>query len=92
MELLHCLFAVSAADESISSIEEERIRQIARELGFGHRDYIAARSEYSHLREVMKGLPKEEIKLIFVNNKRAGFDTVLKDGDQVALAPPVGGM
>ena len=38
------------------------------------------------------GLPKEEIKLIFVNNKRAGFDTVLKDGDQVALAPPVGGM
>jgi molybdopterin converting factor small subunit len=38
------------------------------------------------------GLPKEEIKLIFVNNKKAGFDTVLKEGDQVALAPPVGGM
>jgi len=38
------------------------------------------------------GLPKNEIKIIFVNNKAAGFDTVLKDGDQVALSPPVGGM
>ena len=38
------------------------------------------------------GLPKEDIKIIFVNNKVAGFDTVLKDGDQVALSPPVGGM
>ncbi|MCK4304829.1 MAG: TerB family tellurite resistance protein [Candidatus Eisenbacteria sp.] len=57
-ELLHCLFAVSAADDSISSAEEEEVRQIARELGFCHRDYIAVRSEYNHLREVMKGLPK----------------------------------
>ena len=38
------------------------------------------------------GLPKKDIKIIFVNNKVAGFDTVLKDGDQVALSPPVGGM
>ena len=38
------------------------------------------------------GLPKKDIKVIFVNNKVAGFDTVLKDGDQVALSPPVGGM
>ena len=38
------------------------------------------------------GLPKKDVKVIFVNNKVAGFDTVLKDGDQVALSPPVGGM
>ncbi len=38
------------------------------------------------------GLPKKDIKIIFINNKVAGFDTVLKDGDQVALSPPVGGM
>jgi len=38
------------------------------------------------------GLPREDIKIIFVNNKVVGFDTVLKDGDQVALSPPVGGM
>ncbi len=37
-------------------------------------------------------LPKKDVKVIFVNNKVAGFDTVLKDGDQVALSPPVGGM
>ncbi|MBA2883109.1 molybdopterin converting factor small subunit [Desulfosalsimonas propionicica] len=38
------------------------------------------------------GLPKKDVKVIFVNSKVAGFDTVLKDGDQVALSPPVGGM
>ena len=37
-------------------------------------------------------LPKKDVKVIFVNNKVAGLDTVLKDGDQVALSPPVGGM
>lgn len=34
----------------------------------------------------------ESVKLIFVNGKQAEADTVLSDGDQVALAPAVGGM
>jgi len=55
--LLHCLFEVSAADESISVAEEELIRQIASELDFAHADYIAARSAYSAKRAVLKGLP-----------------------------------
>ena len=55
-ELLDCLFAVSAADESISSVEEAQIRQIASELGFSHREYIEARSVYSQHREVLKRL------------------------------------
>ncbi|MFW6053046.1 MAG: MoaD/ThiS family protein [Desulfosalsimonas sp.] len=38
------------------------------------------------------GFPKKDIKIIFVNNNVAGFDTVLKDGDHVALSLPVGGM
>ena len=38
------------------------------------------------------GFNKKDVKVIFVNNKIAGFDTVLKDGDQVALSPPAGGM
>ena len=38
-ELLDCLFAVSAADESITSAEEAQIRQIASELGFSHRQF-----------------------------------------------------
>jgi uncharacterized tellurite resistance protein B-like protein len=57
VELLHALFAVSAADESISSKEEHQIRKIASELGFDHNEFVETRSEYGHLREVMKDLP-----------------------------------
>jgi uncharacterized tellurite resistance protein B-like protein len=53
-ELLDCLFAVSAADDSISSEEETQIRQIASELGFNHREYVEARLAYSDKREVLK--------------------------------------
>ena len=54
IELLDCLFAVSAADDSISSAEESQIRQIASELGFSHKQYISARSAWSDKREVLK--------------------------------------
>jgi uncharacterized tellurite resistance protein B-like protein len=56
-ELLHCLFAVSAADESISSIEESQIRQIAGELDMSDRDFLAVRASYNDKRQVMKDLP-----------------------------------
>lgn len=55
-ELLDCLFEVSAADASISGAEEAEIRQIASELGFSHREFVAARSVYSQHREVLKPL------------------------------------
>ncbi|MDX1642994.1 MAG: TerB family tellurite resistance protein [Thermoanaerobaculia bacterium] len=55
-ELLDCLFAVSAADGSISVAEEETIRRIASELGFGHKEYIEARQRYSEYRDVLKGM------------------------------------
>jgi len=55
-ELLDCLFAVSAADESITSAEEAQIRQIASELGFSHRQFVEARKLYSQHREVLKSL------------------------------------
>lgn len=57
--LLDCLFAISAADDSISSAEESQIRQIASELGFSHREYVVARSKYSEHREVMKSLRRK---------------------------------
>jgi hypothetical protein len=38
------------------------------------------------------GLSKEDIKIVFVNSRKMDFDTVLTDGDQVGLAPSVGGM
>jgi sulfur carrier protein len=39
----------------------------------------------------MLSIPDTEIALIFINNVHAGMDTRLKDGDTLALFPPVGG-
>ena len=46
LALLDCLFAVSAADVSISTIEDNVIRQIAAELRLEHKDFISVRSRY----------------------------------------------
>ena len=43
LDLMRCLFAVSATDESISLAEEGEIHKIARELGIDHPDLIALR-------------------------------------------------
>jgi uncharacterized tellurite resistance protein B-like protein len=53
-ELLDCLFAVSAADDTITGDEEEQIRQIASELGLSHEEYIKARRAYTDKRSVFK--------------------------------------
>jgi uncharacterized tellurite resistance protein B-like protein len=53
-DLLHCLFAVSAADESISLVEEEAIRSISRELLLGNDEYLAIRSAYRDKRAVLR--------------------------------------
>ncbi|HTM00843.1 MAG TPA: TerB family tellurite resistance protein, partial [Candidatus Omnitrophota bacterium] len=45
-ELLECLFAVSAADENVSGVEENEIRRIVKELDLTHEDFIAARASY----------------------------------------------
>lgn len=55
-KVVDCLFAVSAADDSISGAEEAQIRQIASELGFSHREYVDARAQWSDKREVLRGL------------------------------------
>jgi uncharacterized tellurite resistance protein B-like protein len=46
LTLLDCLFAVAAAEHSVSVAEDNEIRQIARELGLSHQDFIAVRSRY----------------------------------------------
>lgn len=38
------------------------------------------------------GVAREDVKIVFINNRIAGLDTILKDGDRVALAPASGGM
>lgn len=55
-ELLDCLFAVSASDDTISSAEETQIRQISSELGFTHKEFVTARAVYSDKREVLRPL------------------------------------
>ena len=37
-------------------------------------------------------IQREEIKIIFRNNKVVDFDTPLKEGDQIGFAPAVGAM
>ncbi|MBN2494565.1 MAG: TerB family tellurite resistance protein [Deltaproteobacteria bacterium] len=44
--LLRCLFAVSAADETISSVEDNAIKQIADELRIDRDEVNAMRSEF----------------------------------------------
>jgi len=54
MELLSCLFAISASDKSISNIEDSEIRQISGELLLEHRDFIAARSQFREHLDILK--------------------------------------
>ena len=52
--LLHCLFEVSAADDSISLVEESEVRRIAGELKFDHHEFSAIRSQYNAKRSILK--------------------------------------
>ena len=54
LALLECLFAVSAADESIGTVEDNAIRQIASELRLEHSDFITARSAHVRHLNVLK--------------------------------------
>jgi uncharacterized tellurite resistance protein B-like protein len=58
--LLHCLFAVSAADNSISTVEDNVVSQIADELRIEHRDFIAVRSKFRDYLEVLKKSPESQ--------------------------------
>ena len=53
-DLLECLFAVSAADQTITPDEESQIRQIASELGFDHKAFVEVRLAYSSHRSVLR--------------------------------------
>jgi len=57
LELLDCLFAVSAAEGGISLVEDNEIRQIASELHLDHPDFIQVRSGWVNQLNVLKNLP-----------------------------------
>jgi uncharacterized tellurite resistance protein B-like protein len=46
LALLDCLFGVAAAEAAVSVTEDHEIRNIARELGLSHQDFIAIRSRH----------------------------------------------
>lgn len=56
MELLECVFAVSAADASITVAEEGEARKISTELGLDHAEFVRARAAYVEHLEALKAL------------------------------------
>jgi uncharacterized tellurite resistance protein B-like protein len=60
LALLHCLFAVSSADERIALDEDNEIRRIARELRIEHADYIAVRLAHRQHLSVFKPADRPE--------------------------------
>jgi uncharacterized tellurite resistance protein B-like protein len=54
LAVIDCLFAVAAADETISTVEDNEVSQIADELRIEHKDYIAIRSGYRDYLAVLK--------------------------------------
>jgi uncharacterized tellurite resistance protein B-like protein len=55
--LVDCLFAVSSADQSISTAEDNEIVRIASELELPRDEVIAARGRYREYLAVLKGMP-----------------------------------
>ena len=55
LSLLNCLFAVAAADKSISGVEDREIRLIADELQLRHDQYIDVRLQYRNYLSVLNG-------------------------------------
>jgi uncharacterized tellurite resistance protein B-like protein len=56
IELLECVFAVSAADASITVAEEGEARKISTELGLDHTEFVRARAAYVEHLEALKTL------------------------------------
>ncbi len=54
LALLQCLFAVSAADETISTLEDNEVSQIADELRIEHKDFIGVRTRFRDYLAVLK--------------------------------------
>jgi uncharacterized tellurite resistance protein B-like protein len=55
--LLRCLFAVSAAEDDISVVEDNEVRRIANELRLSHADFTEARSLFRDRLSVLRKPP-----------------------------------
>lgn len=59
IRLLRCLYAVAAADQHISTREDNEIFEIANAIGVRRLDIIALRSEFREQLGTLKTLPRE---------------------------------
>ena len=57
--LVRCLYAVAAADSSVTTPEDNEIFEIATEIGMGRTDVVALRAEFKEHLAVLKALPRE---------------------------------
>jgi uncharacterized tellurite resistance protein B-like protein len=58
VDLLRCLFAVAAADQSISHVENSEITAIGLEIGFSGEEVASIRAAYRDQLSVLKDPPK----------------------------------
>ena len=58
LALIECLFAVSAADETVTTTEDNEIVRIAKELELPRDAVIEARGRYRKYLAVLKGIPQ----------------------------------
>jgi uncharacterized tellurite resistance protein B-like protein len=58
LRLLRCLFAVAAADQNVSEVENTEIAMIATELGLTGPEIAAARAAYRQYLAVLKDMPR----------------------------------
>jgi uncharacterized tellurite resistance protein B-like protein len=58
--LMRCLFAVSAADDSVATAEDNEIRRISRELKIEHAEFVRARAEVREHLAVLRLRPSDE--------------------------------
>lgn len=57
--LLRCLYAVAAADDTITTLEDNEIFEIATAIGVGRPEVIAIRSEWRDALGTLRALPRE---------------------------------
>jgi uncharacterized tellurite resistance protein B-like protein len=60
VQLLHCLYAVSAADDTVSGTEESEIRRIVKELDLSHDEFLAARESYRDHIALLRDAPRPD--------------------------------
>lgn len=59
LRLLRCLYAVAAADDTITTVEDNEIFEIATAIGVRRSDVVAIRSEWREYLGTLKALPSE---------------------------------